>query len=133
MGVGVIISVLFLLEAVQDALLDTFLMDALNTPIDLDTTTASFFLAVFSIGILLMVAEDAYLITHPHVRRGRLSSIHLSRMAGSYLGLVTAVIVVNLSRPLTNAGLPQWIVWFTPSVIGAALIAVKVRQVSQRT
>ena len=132
MGVGVIIAVLFLLEAVQDAVLDTFLMDALNTPIDLDTATASFFLAVFSIGILLMVAEDAYLTTHPQVRRGRLTSIHLGRMAGSYLGLVTAVIVVNLSRPLTNAGLPQWIVWFTPSIIGAVLIAVKVRQVSRR-
>lgn len=132
MGVGVIIAVLFLLEAVQDALLDTFIMDALNTPIDLDTATASFFLTVFSIGILLMVAEDAYLITHPQVRRGRLTSIHLGRMAGSYLGLVTAVIVVNLSRPLTNAGLPQWILWFTPGVIGAVLIAVKIRQVNLR-
>ena len=49
MSAGVIIAIAFLLEAIQDAVLDTFLMDALNTPIDLDTATASFFLAVFSI------------------------------------------------------------------------------------
>jgi uncharacterized membrane protein len=132
MAVGVIIALAFLLESIQDARLMMMLMDAMNAPIDLDTSTASFFLAVFGIGILLMTVEDWYLITHPQVRGGRLSSTHLGRMAGSYLGLVTAVVVVNLSRPLTDAGLPQWIVWLTPALIGAILIAVKVRQVGKR-
>lgn len=126
---GVGIGLAFLFESWQDAFLMMMLMDALNTPINLDTNTASFFLAIFGVGILLMVWEDIYLLLHRDLPRGRYLSTHLGRMAGSYLGLVTAVVVVNLSKPLTQWGLPQWLLWLTPALIGTILIVRKVRQV----
>ena len=130
---GALIGIGFLLESVQDARLMRTLMDALNAPIDLDTATASFFLAVFGIGILLMVWEDVYLMRSPGLPRGRYLSTHLGRMAGSYLGLVTAVVVVNLSKPLTDLGAPQWILWLTPALIGTVIIIVNVRRVGRLT
>lgn len=126
---GACVAVAFLLEAWQDAFLMRMLMDALNTPINLDTQTASFFLTVFGLGILLMVWEDFYLMLNPDLPRGRFLSTHLGRMGGSFLGLVTAVVVVNLSKPLTQLGFPQWILWLVPALIGTLLIVRKVRQV----
>jgi uncharacterized membrane protein len=130
---GALIGIGFLIESIQDAYLMRMLMDSLNTPISLDTQTASFFLAVFGIGILLMVWEDIYLIRHAELRPGRYLSTHLGRMAGSYLGLVTAVVVVNLSKPVTNLGVPQWILWLTPALIGAMIITVNVQRVGRLT
>lgn len=128
---GAGIGLAFLLESWQDAFLMKMLMDALNTPINLDTATASFFLAIFGLGILLMVWEDIYLMRHPDLPRGRYLSTHLGRMSGSYLGLVTAVVVVNLSKPLTQLGSPQWVLWLTPALIGTLLIIRKVRHVGR--
>jgi len=130
---GALIGIGFLLESVQDARLMRMLMDALDAPINLDTATASFFLAVFGVGILLMVWEDIYLMRFPNLTRGRYLSTHLGRMAGSYLGLVTAVVVVNLSKPLTDLGAPQWILWLTPALIGTVIITVNVRRVGRLT
>jgi hypothetical protein len=41
--------------------------------------------------------------------------------------------VVNLSKPLTDLGAPQWILWLTPALIGTVIITVNVRRVGRLT
>src|SRR5699024_3095595 len=55
-------------------------------------------------------------------------SFHLSGMAGSYIGIVTAVIITNISGiPVLNA-LPELWYWFLPTIIGTPLIIMTSRK-----
>ncbi|WP_261129850.1 DUF2306 domain-containing protein [Bacillus sp. Marseille-Q3570] len=59
--------------------------------------------------------------------------IHIGGMLGSYIGIVTAVLVVNVSRiPLLN-GLPTLTFWFLPTIIGTPIIATISKKYKKRS
>ncbi len=50
--------------------------------------------------------------------------VHISGMLGSYIGILTATLVVNAHRiPLINE-VPAILIWILPTIIGSPLIAV---------
>lgn len=57
---------------------------------------------------------------------------HIGGMIGSYIGIVTAVLVVNVTNiPVINL-MPSLIFWFLPSVIGVPVIFMVTRSVTSR-
>lgn len=75
-----------------------------------------FYIAVFSYGLALL----GYLAGK--IRWKYWLSTHIGAMLGSYIGIVTATIVVNIPRvPILNE-LPVLIFWFLPTIIGTPLI-----------
>lgn len=49
---------------------------------------------------------------------------HIIGMMGSYIGIVTATLVVNVSKiPILN-NLPTLLVWFLPTIIGTPIIVM---------
>jgi FtsH-binding integral membrane protein len=75
-----------------------------------------FFIALFSYSFALM----GYLAVKKKWKNWLAS--HIGGMLGSYIGIVTATIVVNIPRiPLLNQ-LPSLIFWFLPTIIGVPLI-----------
>ena len=57
-------------------------------------------------------------------------SSHIGGMLGSYIGIVTAVLVVNVSNiPLVNE-LPILLFWFLPTIIGTPMIYFVARKYS---
>lgn len=77
-----------------------------------------FYIAVFSYGLALLGYAARKL------RWKGWLSIHIGGMAGSYIGIVTAVLVVNgTDIPMINE-LPPLLLWFIPTIIGAPLIFI---------
>lgn len=75
-----------------------------------------FYIAVFSYGLALF----GYLAGK--FRKKGWLSMHISGMLGSYIGIVTAVLVVNGSDiPLINQT-PMLLLWFIPTIIGTPII-----------
>ncbi|WP_409250699.1 DUF2306 domain-containing protein [Bacillus sp. SCS-153A] len=75
-----------------------------------------FYIAVFSYGLAL----SGYLAGK--FRWKNWLRTHIGGMLGSYIGIVTATIVVNVPKvPLLNE-LPVLIFWFFPTIIGTPLI-----------
>ncbi|MBP1970916.1 hypothetical protein J2Z83_003052 [Virgibacillus natechei] len=75
-----------------------------------------FYIAVFSYGLALF----GYL-ARKRRWRGWLS-MHIGGMAGSYIGIITAVLVVNgADIPLINQ-IPFLLLWFIPTIIGTPII-----------
>src|SRR5699024_1293632 len=75
-----------------------------------------FYIALFSYGLALF----GYL-ARKRRWRGWLS-MHIGGMAGSYIGIVTAVLVVNGTNiPLINQ-VPSLLLWFIPTIIDTPII-----------
>jgi hypothetical protein len=53
---------------------------------------------------------------------------HISGMLGSYIGIITAVLVVN-GKPFTSlTGIPQLFLWFIPAIIGTPCIILTINR-----
>jgi hypothetical protein len=75
-----------------------------------------FYIAIFSYGLALFgyVARK--------IRWRGWLSMHIGGMAGSYIGIITAVLVVNgAAIPLINQ-IPSLLLWFMPTIIGTPII-----------
>lgn len=80
-----------------------------------------FYIALFSYGLALL----GYLAVKKKWKNWL--GFHLGGMLGSYIGIVTATLVVNVHRiPLLNE-FPTLVIWFLPTIIGTPMI-VKVGQ-----
>ncbi len=80
-----------------------------------------FYIALFSYGLALL----GYLAVKKKWKNWL--DFHLGGMLGSYIGIVTATLVVNVHRiPLLNE-FPTLVIWFLPTIIGTPMI-VKVGQ-----
>lgn len=75
-----------------------------------------FFIALFSYGLALM----GYLARKKRPHNWLVK--HIGGMLGSYIGIVTAVLVVNVDNiPIINEW-PAFLFWFLPSIIGTPII-----------
>lgn len=81
-----------------------------------------FYIALFSYGLALF----GYLAKK--LRWKNSLTKHIGGMAGSYIGIVTAVLVVNGQNiPLINE-IPSLMLWFIPTIIGTPLIFIVSRR-----
>ncbi|MGM7703505.1 DUF2306 domain-containing protein [Pseudalkalibacillus sp. Hm43] len=76
-----------------------------------------FYIALFSYGLALI----------GYLARKRMwknwMRLHIGGMLGSYIGIITATIVVNIEKvPVLNE-LPVLLFWFLPTIIGTPMIA----------
>ena len=75
-----------------------------------------FYIALFSYGLALL----GYL-----ARKRRWKdwlTLHISGMSGSYIGIITAVLVVNgMDIPFINK-IPTLLLWFIPTIVGTPII-----------
>lgn len=77
-----------------------------------------FYIAVFSYGLALF----GYLARK--LRWKDWLAKHIGGMAGSYIGIVTAVFVVNgMNIPLVSE-IPTLLLWFIPTIIGTPIIII---------
>lgn len=75
-----------------------------------------FYIALFSYGLALLGYVAA-----KKKRKNWLSS-HIGGMLGSYIGIVTATLVVNVNKiPILNE-FPTLLFWFLPTIIGTPFI-----------
>ncbi|WP_036659570.1 hypothetical protein [Paenisporosarcina sp. HGH0030] len=75
-----------------------------------------FYIGIFSYGLALLGYTSA------KIRWKNWLRIHIGGMLGSYIGIFTATLVVNIHRiPLLNE-LPVLIFWFLPTIIGTPII-----------
>ncbi|RAP24762.1 hypothetical protein C2W64_02769 [Brevibacillus laterosporus] len=85
-----------------------------------------FFIALFSYGLALY----GYL-----ARKRRWTEWlgkHINGMLGSYIGVITAVLVVNQTKiPVLNQW-PSLFVWLLPTIIGSPLIALVQKKCGKR-
>jgi uncharacterized membrane protein len=51
-------------------------------------------------------------------------AVHISGMLGSYIALVTALLVVNAAKVSEVSHLPVWMVWILPTLVGSPIIAM---------
>ncbi|HEX2129071.1 MAG TPA: hypothetical protein VHF58_07630 [Solirubrobacterales bacterium] len=54
---------------------------------------------------------------------------HISGQGGSYISMTTALLVVNWEDLTGQSGLASMLPWFLPTIVGAPLIALTVREV----
>ncbi|MBE1441734.1 DUF2306 domain-containing protein [Paenibacillus sp. OAS669] len=86
-----------------------------------------FYIAIFSYGL----AYYGY-IAKKRRRPGWIGQ-HIGGMLGSYIGIITAVLVVNGHHiPVLNQ-LPILAIWFLPTIIGTPLIVMVGRRYKRRT
>ena len=75
-----------------------------------------FYIALFSYGLALLGYVAGKL------RWTNWLTVHISGMAGSYIGIITAVLVVNGTEiPFLNQ-IPSLLLWFVPTIIGTPFI-----------
>ncbi|WP_078553099.1 DUF2306 domain-containing protein [Bacillus alkalicellulosilyticus] len=75
-----------------------------------------FYIGIFSYSMALL----GYIASKK--RSNNWLAIHIGGMLGSYIAIITAVLVVNIAKiPLLNE-LPVLLVWFLPTIIGTPLI-----------
>ena len=75
-----------------------------------------FYIAIFSYGLALY----GYLASK--IKWKRWLSSHITGMLGSYIGVITAALVVNQSKIPFIQDFPSLFIWFLPTVIGTPLI-----------
>ena len=86
-----------------------------------------FYIALFSYGLALFGYVARKKRVHNWLPK------HIAGMVGSYIGIVTAVLVVNISSiPVVNE-LPALIFWFLPTVIGTPIIIFISNRVKNKT
>lgn len=81
-----------------------------------------FYVAIFSYGLALI----GYL-----ARKRRPKNwlpMHINGMLGSYIGVVTAVLVVNGSAVASTIGIPSWFLWLLPTIIGSPITAITINR-----
>lgn len=77
-----------------------------------------FYIALFSYGLALL----GYLARK--VKWNNWMRAHIGGMLGSYIGIVTATLVVNVDKiPVLNE-LPILLFWFLPTIIGTPIITM---------
>lgn len=81
-----------------------------------------FYIAVFSYGMALY----GYLVRK--LRRNNWLPKHINGMLGSYIGIITAVLVVNGEAVSSVTGIPSLFLWFIPTIMGSPLIAMTIRR-----
>jgi|SRR5690625_1787084 len=100
-----------------------FLSAIVTSVIHWEDSAYLFFIALFSYGLALF----GYLARKRRVQNWLPK--HIAGMVGSYIGIVTAVLIVNIAKiPIANE-LPVMIFWFLPSIIGTPLIIWLTRQI----
>lgn len=77
-----------------------------------------FYIALFSYGLALFGYVAAKRKKKGWIRW------HISGMCGSYIGITTATIVVNIPHIPVLKDLPSLIFWFLPTVVGSPIIYV---------
>ncbi|WP_432355567.1 DUF2306 domain-containing protein [Sporosarcina sp. A2] len=83
-----------------------------------------FYIALFSYGLALF----GYLARK--LRWRNWLNKHIAGMIGSYIGIITATLVVNGSKiPLVNE-IPVLLLWFIPTLIGTPIIIIVSRRYS---
>lgn len=75
-----------------------------------------FYIALFSYALAL----SAYLAVK--IRWKNWIGLHIGGMLGSYIGVVTAVLVVNVSSISIFNGMPALLFWFLPTIVGTPII-----------
>ncbi|QYR19214.1 DUF2306 domain-containing protein [Paenibacillus sp. sptzw28] len=75
-----------------------------------------FYIALFSYGLALL----GYLSAKRRWRNWL--GTHIGCMLGSYIGIITATLVVNVPRIPVLSDLPALFFWFLPTIIGTPLI-----------
>lgn len=86
-----------------------------------------FYIAIFSYALALF----GYLAGK--IRWRDWLSMHIGGMAGSYIGIITAVLVVNgADIPLINK-IPSLLLWFIPTTIGTPIIFMVSKRYSTLT
>jgi len=81
-----------------------------------DESAYLFYIALFSYGLALY----GYLARKLKWKKWLTS--HIGGMLGSYIGVITAVLVVNQSKIPVVQDIPSLILWFLPTIIGTPLI-----------
>ena len=77
-----------------------------------------FYIALFSYGLAL----TGYIAGK--LKKKNWLVVHISGMLGSYIGILTATLVVNAHRiPVINE-IPDILIWILPTIIGSPLIAM---------
>lgn len=75
-----------------------------------------FYIALFSYGMALFGYLARKKRWHNWIAK------HIGGMLGSYIGIVTAVLVVNVANMPIIADWPAFIFWFLPTVVGTPII-----------
>ncbi|MBD1382926.1 DUF2306 domain-containing protein [Metabacillus arenae] len=99
-----------------------FLTSAAMAIIHWSESAFLFYIAIFSYGLALW----GYLARK--LRWKNWLGMHISGMLGSYIGIITAILVVNGSQIPFISEMPILLLWFLPTIIGSPIIAI----VSQR-
>ncbi|WP_240374706.1 DUF2306 domain-containing protein [Bacillus piscicola] len=77
-----------------------------------------FYIALFSYGLALLGNVAQKKKWRNHVK------LHIGGMLGSYIGIITAVLVVNAAKLPILADLPVLLLWFLPTIIGTPFIVI---------
>ncbi|WP_026584232.1 hypothetical protein [Bacillus sp. J33] len=86
-----------------------------------------FYIAIFSYGLALI----GYLARK--LRWRNWLTVHIGGMLGSYIGIITATLVVNGSKiPFVNE-IPSLLLWFIPTIIGTPIISLVSRYYSNHS
>lgn len=85
-----------------------------------------FYIALFSYGLALF-GYVAGKMRWPHWLQ-----MHIGGMLGSYIGIITAVLVVNVSELPLFQEWPGLVFWFLPTVIGTPIIIAVTRKRTER-
>ncbi|TDF93015.1 DUF2306 domain-containing protein [Paenibacillus piri] len=81
-----------------------------------------FYIALFS------YAQALYGYLARKLRWSNWLSKHIIGMLGSYIGIITAVLVVNGEPVTALTGIPKLSLWFIPTIIGSPLIFFTTRR-----
>jgi len=106
----------FLGELYHGSYVLVFISAIVTSIIHWEESAYLFYIALFSYGLALF----------GYIARKRRSQNwlpkHIAGMIGSYIGIITAVLVVNIANlPFVNE-LPSFIFWFLPTIIGTPII-----------
>lgn len=86
-----------------------------------------FYISIFSYGLALF----GYIARK--LRWKNWLRIHIGGMLGSYIGIITATLVVNGSKIPLVSEIPSLLLWFIPTIIGTPIISIVSRRYSSRT
>ncbi|MGP4062416.1 DUF2306 domain-containing protein [Halobacillus sp. H74] len=87
-----------------------------------------FYIALFSYGLAL----SGYIAVKNKKKTKKWLTMHIGGMLGSYIGIVTATLVVNVAKiPVLNE-LPTIYYWFLPTIIGTPIVYMVGRKYKPR-
>lgn len=108
----------FLGELYHGSYVIVFISAIVTSIIHWEESAYLFYIALFSYGLALFGYVARKKRVHNWLPK------HVAGMIGSYIGIVTAVLVVNISSiPVVNE-FPALIFWFLPTVIGTPIIII---------